>query len=142
MTQNLNAYIEENCDQPVDQALIEDLQALLKDSFEKYFKTGEQISIHAKTGLHCAFLQATFGADAAAHIFEFAATDVEGEPLDGALGLLIDYLGEVIAEFLENDREAFLPLDYSLSEVDRNKIYVRHEFRNFAAEKLANEFLQ
>ena len=127
---------------PVPLGLIGDLEELLADRYSGALEEGEHIRVRARTGRNAAWLRARVGTDQRAHEIELFARDVEGEALDGALGVLVDFLDGVLEELFAAARDAYLPLDYSPRRFDDHVVFARSEVRDFAAEAAADALLE
>lgn len=55
--------------------------------------------------------------------------------------LMLDYLTLYFEEFLTEDRNVFLPLDWSVHQSDEFSFFLRGFVRNLKVEKIADEFL-
>jgi len=141
MPESLPEYIKRSCTLPADPELLSDLHDLLNDAFQGSLKKGEQMNVSALLGKSEAFLSVTIGNEVAGHVFEFFTKDVPGEGLEGALGFVIDFAQGALEEFFASKRESRFPLDFCIRVFEGQQIYARYTYRNFAAEKLANDFL-
>ena len=121
------------------------LEEALHQRHGDFLEAGESIRVSARTGKKAAFLQARVGTDDIVMEFEVFARDVKGDALDCALGVIVDFLDGVLDEFFEEDRDAYLPLDYTAHpyETDDGTVYVlaRQEGRNYKAEEAADAIL-
>lgn len=130
------------CPDAIDAHLIQSIEKALQKQHRAHLNPDEKIWIQAFTGAKSALLRGFIGTEQKAHVFEFFARGTSENRLDGTLGLLLDYFDGVLAEFFHEDRDAWLPLDFTCLQFDGKPIFVRHELRNFGAEKLADEWLQ
>ncbi len=125
----------------IDPALTKDIESLLQTRFKRFLEPDEAIRINASTGNRAAHVEARVGTLDEAHVFELFAENIEGEQLEGALGLLIDYLDGVLKEFFVSEKDAYFPLDFSPRTFAKQTLYARHTFRRFALEEEANRLL-
>lgn len=108
---------------------------LLQKKYQTNLAPLEKITLSFYKDKDGFWLKTLVGTENKAHEFMFVAED---EDFD----LLVDYLDGVLEEFFESDREALLPLDLSKRIFDNKTLWVKHEFRNFEAEKLAKIWLE
>jgi hypothetical protein len=125
----------------VDNALTRDITAALSQRHASFLKDGETITLVAFTGNDAAYLELFVGEPARPYTFEVFCERVPGELLDGALGLLVDYLDGVLAEFFRHEREAHLPLEFARRRFEGQDVVVRSEQREFALEAAADALL-
>lgn len=118
-----------------------EVEQALNEGYADQLEDGERITVELRTGPRSAWLLARLGTPAKAFELELFTRDVEGELFDGALGLLVDYLDGVLEEWLGNDREGFLPLDFEGRPYDGHVIFARGELRDYEAEAAAEALL-
>jgi hypothetical protein len=127
---------------PIDALLAEDLEALLNERYQPHLKTEEALNIKARIGHLAAWLLIRLGDHKAGHVFEFFVREAKNPDLEGSFGLLVDFADGVLAEFFAEDRDAWLPLDFTAQPFEGEIIFARHEFHRFDAEALAEELLK
>lgn len=134
--------VEQETPEPVSLALLYDLERLLAERFGGALEEHETISIDARTGPDAAWLRARVGDSDAGHEIELFVRHVSGEGLDGALGILVDFLDGVLEELFAAHRDAYLPLDFAERRFENHLVFTRSEFRHFAAEAAAEALLE
>lgn len=122
--------------------LLEDLEELLAERYGGALEEGEHIRVEARTGPRAAWLRARVGTLDKAHEIELFARDVKGDGLEGALGVLVDFLDGVLEELFAAGGDAYLPLDFTARRFDEHTVYARSEVRDFAAEAAAAALLE
>jgi hypothetical protein len=125
----------------VDDVLAADIVAALHSRYAPFLESSETIALFAFTGDDAAFLEVHVGEPARPYTFEFFCERVPGALLEGALGVLVDFLDGVLAEFFRHEREAHLPLEFARRRFDDTDILVRSERREFALEAAADALL-
>lgn len=118
---------------PVDVAILDDVEAALSRRF-----ADQRVRVDARTGPRAAWIGAAVPAGSRVHEVEVFARDVDGELLDGALGVVVDYLQAVVAEM---DGDAYLPLDWEGRPYGDAVVFVRGEVRDYDAEEQAARLL-
>jgi hypothetical protein len=109
----------------------------------------EVLDVDAMVGPAAAVAVVVSGTARRAHeVFVFARSpddDERGDVLDGALGVVVDYLDAVLEE-LVGAEDAFLPLDWEGRHYEhhgrRVVVFVRGEVRDYVAEEDAATLLQ
>ncbi len=126
----------------VESDAVVDIEAALVERHGGGFGDDETLRLEAHTGARAAWLLARVGTEERAYEAELFARGVEGELLDGALGLLIDYLDGLLEEWLESGRDAWLPLDWDTRTFDGVTLFARGDLRDYAAEREADLLLR
>ena len=108
---------------------------LLQKKYQTFLAPLEKITLSFYKDKDVFWLKTLVGTDKKAHEFVFMT---EHEDFD----LLVDYLDGILQEFFKSKRDALLPLDLSKRVFDNQILWVKHEFRNFEAEKLAEIWLE
>ncbi len=124
-----------------DADLLDDVEAALATRYAKDLADGEQIVVDARTGPRAAWIGAAIDEGAKVHELELFLRDVPGDGLDGALGVLVDYLQGVLDELFAAERHASLPLDWEGRPYDGKVVYARGEKRDYEAEDAAAALL-
>jgi hypothetical protein len=118
---------------PVARPLLEDVEAALSQRF-----ADQRVVVDARTGDDAAWIGAAVPHGSRVHEVEVFARGVDGDGLDGALGVVVDYLHAVVAQL---DGDAYLPLDWEGRPIDDGVVFVRGEVRDYAAEEAAARLL-
>lgn len=141
MTPSIEHFIPTHCTKTLDAGFMQEIEGLLLHLHQHRLLKEETIQIHAQTGSNAAYLCIRLGHSDAFHAFEFFTEDPQSEGLEGALGKVLDYGACILEEFLKEDRDAWLPLDYAKHSFEGYPMYARHRYYNLKAEKLADAFL-
>lgn len=136
------AEIERAAPEAVPIALLSDLEALLAERYGGALEEGQHIGIEARTGPDAAWLKTRVGSSERAHEIELFTCDVQGDGLDGALGLLVDFLDGVLEELFAAGGDAYLPLDFTPRRFEGTVLYARSELRDYAAEAAAAALIE
>lgn len=134
--------VEREAPEAVPQALLDDLEELLAERYGGALDEGDHIRVEARTGPEAAWLNARVGSDDKAHEIELFTRGVPGDALEGALGVLVDFLDGVLEELFATVGDAYLPLDFTPRRFDEHTVYARSEVRDFAAEAAADALLE
>jgi len=118
-----------------------DVEAALALRYGKELQAGETIRIEASTGPGSAFVRASVGPEARPHRFEVFARGIPGEGLDGALGVVLDFLDGALTEYFDEHRDAYLPLDFVGHPYEGHVVFARSELRDLEAEAAARALL-
>lgn len=132
---------ESEAPSPVDPAFLGDVEEALVERHGGGLGDDETVRLEASTGVDAAWLKARVGTEERAYEAELFARDVDGEGLEGALGLLVDYLDGLLEEWLANERDAWLPLDWDTRTYDGITLFARGDLRDYAAERAADALL-
>ncbi len=131
-----------NATAPFEHALIADIEVLLREKYCDNVSLQNQIYITALYGDSGVILNARVGNKESAHLFELACEHMNDPGIDGALGVLVDYLDGILAEFYKEKGHRWLPLDYTARPFENHTIFVKHTYRNFALENAADIILK
>lgn len=123
---------DEETTTPVDGVLLDDVEAALSARF-----ADQRVAVDARTGPRAAWVGAAVPEGRRVHEVEVFARDVDGEGLDGALGVVLDYLAEIVPAL----DEGYLPLDWEGRPYDGGVVFVRGEVRDYEAEAQAAALL-
>jgi len=121
-------------------ALVRTLRDALVRKYQKSLNSSS-FSLELKSGNACAWLMCKVG-DISQHCFELFVADVPGDEIEGALGVIIDFLDGVLDEFFAADRDAYLSLDYSLYKFGEYDVYGRSTLVQPALESDADALLR
>lgn len=135
----MNTEPQKRATEPIHASLKSDITRAFNDRFFDDLGA-DQISIHAAFGDQIVYFRAEVGNAERAHVFEAYLED-QPSALEEGLGLLMDFMAESLAEFFVEERNAFFPIDFVPFVFESKTLYARHEYRNFAAEILANQLL-
>lgn len=134
--------VQREAPESVPLSLLQDLETLLSQRYGGALEDGERIRVDAKTGAKAAWLQARVGTSDRGHEFELFTRDVADEGLDGALGLLVDFLDGVLEAFFAAARDAYLPLEFAARRFEDTLLFARSEYRDYTAEAAAEALLE
>jgi hypothetical protein len=126
---------------PLRTGLSVDLNDALNERHGPGLDAGEHIRLEARLGPRAAWILARVGTDQRAFEMELFAREVSGEELEGALGVLVDWLDGALGEWLAAGREGWVGLDWDRRELDGVSLWVRGELRDYEAEALADRLL-
>lgn len=132
---------EEAAPDDVPEAVRKDVEDALNEHHGSALDEGERIVVAARHGDQAAWVRARVGDDRRAHEMELCAVDIAGDLLDGALGVLVDWLDGALDEWLAHDREAWVGVAWQPRDLEGDTLWVRGEVRDFGAESLADEWL-
>jgi hypothetical protein len=113
---------------------------LLNDKFAEKLKAGENIRLATVNDSGHLVLSAYIGTEQRSHTFELKTQTTTQDESDSLL-LLLDFLDATLKEFFRLDRRAGFGLDYAKRVFEGKTLWVRQEFRDFEAERLADELL-
>jgi len=133
--------IHQECPHKISSAFSRKIELLFNQQYQQQLNIGEGIVIEGIYGLNTACLNAKIGSVDAFHLFQVFAPFKETLPHEDMFAWLVDYLDGAIAEFFEEDRCAFFPLDFSKRNFEKITLWVRHEFHNIKLEKMADQIL-
>jgi hypothetical protein len=134
--------LDEETPQDVEASLLAQVSAALNERHGGGLMFGEAIEVAARSGDRAAYLRAAVGNTERAHELELFARDVPGDELEGALGVLVDYLDAVLEEWFAADREGGLPLDFEARPYAGTTVFVRQQLREYALEAEADRWLE
>jgi len=122
--------------------LLEQASTLLQDKFKSSLKEGERIvlEVHDEDGVIT--LRALVGTSKRAHEFEVKIEIKKPNDDKDTVLLLLDFLDGALQEFFRYDRKAGFGLDFAKRRFEGLDLFVRQEYRDFEAERLADELLQ
>ena len=116
--------------------------AALKKKHRLSLRTTDNVVVTGNFGPDAAFLRCTIGDDKRRVCIEIFVRNVVGEGLDGALGVVVDYLDGVIAAYFESGRNGRFPADFRASHFNEHVVYLRGMIQWPSAIKAANRLLQ
>jgi hypothetical protein len=107
----------------------------------------DETELDGRTGAGTGWLRARIGPETETWEVELFVRNVGGEALDGALGVLVDYLDGFLEGWTSAGREGWAPLDwegrpYALDDDELCVVYVRGEVRNLDAERARDRLLE
>jgi hypothetical protein len=122
--------------------LLKQASTLLQEKYRSAFKEGEIILLetHAEDGV--IKLRALVGTQKRAHEFELKCEIKNPHDDKDVLLLLLDFFDEALGEFFRRSRKAGFGLDFAKRRFEGVDLFVRQEYRDFEAERLADELLQ
>lgn len=132
---------EREAPSPVSSELLGDVEEALVERHGERLSDDESVRLEASLGASAAWLKARIGSDERGYEAELFVRDVDGDDLDGALGVLVDYLDGLLAEWLASERDAWLPLDWAPRAYDAFTVFARGDVRDYAAERAADALL-
>ena len=132
---------DDECPREVAPAVIDPIRDALLDAHADALGDEDTLAIHARTGPRCGWLRARVGPPRHPHEFELFTRDVDGDGLDGALGVLVDYIDGVLTEYFDGGREAGLGLGFHPRDYDGVVVWGRSEVRDLDAEAEADRWL-
>lgn len=121
--------------------LISDAATLLNAKYAQKLQAGEAISLEVLNENDSLILKAQVGTKERAHVFELKAELSEQIDETDLMMLLLDFFDGAIKEFFRRDKRAGFGLDFSKRTFDQTDIWVRQEYHDFEAERLADELL-
>lgn len=103
--------------------------------------------LDGRTGATTGWLRARVGPETQTWELELFARDIGGEALEGALGVLVDYLDGFFEAWVAAGGEGWAPLDwegrpYALDDGESCVVFVRGEVRNLEAERARDRLLE
>lgn len=125
----------------VESDVIADVEEALSTRHGAGLVRDETLRLDARTGVGSAWLKARIGTDDRAYEAEVFVRGIEGELFEGALGFLVDYLDGLLEEWIANDRDAWLPLDWDAREYEDVTVFARGDLRDYRAEREADRLL-
>lgn len=132
---------ESEAPSPIDADLLAEVEEALVERHGDRLHDDETVRLEASAGARAAWLRARVGSDERGVEAELFMRGVEGEGLDGALGVLVDYLDGLLEEWLAGGRDAWLPLDWDARAYDDVTLFARGDLRDYAAERAADLLL-
>ncbi len=131
--------------QETPKILLEDMRHLIETSLNEknaeFLLHNESIRVAGRRGKKAAYLQARVGTEDEVMQFEVFARDFKGVDFDGAIGAVVDFLDGVLEEYFGEDREAYLPLDFTAHPYEEGFVFARQEKRRFAVEEAGDVLL-
>lgn len=124
---------------PLDVNITKLMQNALTERYSKFLTEAEHIELQPSIGENSAYFRIEVGNRTQAHVFEFLINSCE-MPEDGCWDLL-DFADGVLAEFFENDRDAWLELDFAERNFEDRTILVRHNLVKSALEHAGSALL-
>lgn len=121
--------------------ILKHARSLLEEKYAKELKPGEEIQLSTTSEDGKLSLKALVGTANRAHEFEIAANLEKHTSEHDLILLLLDFLDGVLPEFFRHDRRASLGLDFVKRRFNQTDIWARQEYRDFEAERLADELL-
>jgi hypothetical protein len=112
----------------------------LRERHGASLRPGETLDIGARTGKRAAELACMVGTERRAHEVVLFVRNVDGEGIDGALGVLVDYLDAILEELAGSD-DHYLPLDDEGRPYEKHVVFVRGIVRDYVAEEAAAKLL-
>lgn len=67
--------------------------------------------------------------------------DNENIEMEEAKMLLLDFIGSYFEDYFANDRDTYIPIDWTCFEMQENKLYARGQVINRKLEKMGDEIL-
>jgi hypothetical protein len=123
------------------EALTLDVAHGLNERHGESLEEGERVSVQARTGPEAAWVRARVGTEQRAFEMELFARGVPGEELEGALGVLVDWLDGALEQWLAAGREGWVGLDWDRRTLDGVSLFVRGGLRDYEAEAMADRLL-
>jgi hypothetical protein len=121
--------------------LQQDAAKLLNETFGKKLESGESIRLEVENNGQEVMLRAYVGTLQRAHFFELKTTPTEADDPEELVLLLIDFLGPSLNTFFRQDRRGGFSLAFTKREFEGTTLWVRQEYRDFEAERMADELL-
>jgi len=132
---------EQVAPKPAPDALRDDVERALNERHQEQLAADEIVRVELRTGRDAGWLRARVGTLEHAWEMELCATDVTGEGLEGALGVLVDWFDGALEEWLANERTGWVSVAWNTRTYDGTTLWARGEVRDFAAEAAADEWL-
>ena len=107
----------------------------------------DEAELDGRSGDASAWLRMRIGPEQETWELELFVRDLPGEALDGAVGVLVDYLDGFLDAWVNNEREGWAPLDwegrpFTLADDKTYIVFVRGEVRNLEAEDARDHLLK
>lgn len=135
------SHPSEEAKEPLSKSICEDVESVLHHKYYENLAEGEKFRVKAFAGEHLTLLNVSVGTENQGHFFELFVEKTGENEFDGGFGLLIDYFDGIMPMFFKEERNAWLPLDFTKRVFEGHSLFVRHEFRNYQAEKAADQML-
>ena len=121
-------------------ALIQQIGDALRERHGGSLRKGESLEIGARIGKRAAELACMVGSERRAHEVVLFVRHVDGDGIEGALGVLVDYLDAILDELVGSD-DHYLPLDDEGRPFEKHIVFVRGMVRDYVAEEAAAKLL-
>jgi hypothetical protein len=131
----------EICRTQVAPGLLRRIEGALFERYGDMLDLSDRIVVHGASGRGAAHLTAAVGPPARPHVFELFVMDVPGQALDGAFGVLVDFLDGSLEEFFAHDKDAYFPLDFAPHDFVGHTVYAKSAVVDKVADDLAARLL-
>ncbi len=118
-----------------------DAAKLLNTHHAKKLHDGESIRLEVDTTGDDLLLRAYVGTPLRAHVFEIKTELGLADDKEEKLLLLIDFLGASLNTFFRMQRRGGFSIAFTNRDFEGEKLWVRQEYRDFEAERMADELL-
>lgn len=119
--------------------LINEASKLLNDKYAHKLAPDEAIRLEIIENESGLTLKGLVGTTSKAHVFELLIRQLDDR--EDAILFLLDYFDAVLGTFLRQQRRGGFSLDFSQREFEGTILFVRQEYHDFEAERLADELL-
>ena len=116
------------------------IEQLLNQKHKTSLNIKEHINIKASNGNNISFIEAIVGTKFEAHVFQFYVKNTNNTNAKEGINILMDYLDCILTIFFK-EKNSWLPLDFTNIIFEGYNLLVRHNYRNFKVEEMANKFL-
>ena len=118
-----------------------DAAKLLNQNFASKLESGETIRLEVENTGDEVMLRTYVGTPLRAHVFELKTTPTEADDPEELVLLLIDFLDASLQTFFRQNRRGGFSLASTKREFEGTTLWVRQEYRDFEAERMADELL-
>lgn len=132
---------EQETSTPLDDALLGDIESALVERHGHALYDTEQLTLEGTTGPQAARLRFTVGDEDTRYEGELFVRGLADPSLDGALGILVDFLDGLLERWTEGGRAEWLPLEWATYGFEQATVWGRGDVRRPRLEREADLLL-